>query len=206
MPWLSLSVVIMTPVVCASALRMGWFWSFVLSMIQTVFATASSLRYVAPEHLYQVRRNRAHGGKGGGGPTTVPAWGYLTRPSSAVALQAVFVMVLCVVLATLGNFTRENAERGFWASLYHTARAQFLQEAAERNQREMELKREAADARSKAAQSVMRYVCHELRNPLHGIMVRAPQRSAPRSTRGGGETDAPPVVLVRAGPAGGRAR
>ena len=29
-----------------------------------------------------------------------------------------------------------------------------------------------ACARVSAAQRVMRYVCHELRNPLHGLMVR----------------------------------
>ena len=86
-------------------------------------------------------------------------------------MQAAIVMSVAVVLMAIGTRVREMAERSFWASLHHTARAQILKEAAERIQRATEVKREAADARAEAVQSVIRYVCHELRNPLHGIMV-----------------------------------
>ena len=80
-------------------------------------------------------------------------------------------MLLALLLILVGAQVREVTERSFWASLHHTARARFMQATAERNQRDTEVKREAADARTEAVQSVMRYVCHELRNPLHGIMV-----------------------------------
>ena len=82
-------------------------------------------------------------------------------------------MVLAMLLIVVGAQVREMTDRSYWVSLHHTARARFMQAAAERIQRDTEVKREAADARTEAVQSVMRYVCHELRNPLHGIMVRA---------------------------------
>lgn len=68
---------------------------------------------------------------------------------------------------------REMAERAYWASLRSMARAQYLQERAEKIGSEDARRREAAEERTENAQTVMRYVCHELRNPLHGIMVRA---------------------------------
>lgn len=74
------------------------------------------------------------------------------------------------------------AGRSFWASLHSVARAQFKQAAAERREKLVVIKREAADARSEAVGAVMRYVCHELRNPLHGIIVRQPPHpSFPRA-------------------------
>ena len=80
-------------------------------------------------------------------------------------------MFISIALIVLGAQVREMTERSYWVSLHHTARARFMQAAAERTQRDTEVKREAADARTAAVQSVIRYVCHELRNPLHGIMV-----------------------------------
>ena len=81
-------------------------------------------------------------------------------------------MLISIALIVLGAQVREMTERSYWVSLHHTARARFMQETAERIQRDTEVKREAADARSETSRTVMRYVCHELRNPLHGIMVR----------------------------------
>lgn len=75
----------------------------------------------------------------------------------------------------------QAAERDFWASLYRTARAQFLQHEAEARRTLAVERRAYAEAKSDAVQTVMRYVCHELRNPLHGIMVRPALRACHRS-------------------------
>ena len=94
-------------------------------------------------------------------------------PTPPYILQAYGYSALAVTVGALAARSRELAGRSFWASLHSVARAQSKQAAAERREQLVALKREAADARSEAVGAVMRYVCHELRNPLHGIIVRS---------------------------------
>ena len=79
---------------------------------------------------------------------------------------------MATVVTSLAARQRDRAERSFFASLRQNAVAHQRQRRAERRALTAKLKTEAADARTTAFQNVMRYVCHELRNPLHGIMVR----------------------------------
>ena len=81
-------------------------------------------------------------------------------------------MFMSVYVTTHAARNREMAERAYWASVRSFARAQLLQERAEKLGSEDARRRQAAEERTENAQTVMRYVCHELRNPLHGIMVR----------------------------------
>ena len=83
-----------------------------------------------------------------------------------------FALFAMIVVFAFSARRHDAAERDFWASLYRTARAQFLQRKAEERRTHALQRRAYAEAKSDAVQTVMRYVCHELRNPLHGIMVR----------------------------------
>ena len=98
----------------------------------------------------------------------MPWLGYLTlgRPQTALVLS------LSTLVVAFAARSRELAERALVASLHTTARFSELRQAAQLAALRAKSQREAADARTNAFQNVMRYVCHELRNPLHGIMVR----------------------------------
>ena len=87
-------------------------------------------------------------------------------------IQGSLWMLMATVVTSLAARQRDRAERSFFASLRQNAVAHQRQRRAERRALTAKLKTEAADARTTAFQNVMRYVCHELRNPLHGIMVR----------------------------------
>ena len=89
-------------------------------------------------------------------------------------------LLLIATATTTVARSQDSTSRFYWRSLKHTARAFSQQRAAELKQYEANKSRDAAKAQMMAFQNVMRYVCHELRNPLHGIMVGSPrQRISP---------------------------
>ena len=79
-------------------------------------------------------------------------------------------LLLIATATTTVARSQDSTSRFYWRSLKHTARAFSQQRAAELKQYEASKSRDAAKAQMMAFQNVMRYVCHELRNPLHGIM------------------------------------
>ena len=98
----------------------------------------------------------------------------------AVRVQRVFGIVVCCVVTTVAARSQEMLGRNYSASLGVTALAHRMQLDAEKRGLSAQKDREAAQAQATAFQNVMRYVCHELRNPLHGIMVGSPrQRISP---------------------------
>ena len=96
----------------------------------------------------------------------------LVLPLTLVRTQPCGFIGLAALVIAVTTRTHELADRHFWASLRTTARAYRMTAVAEQRGVEATTRKEAAEAQALAFQNVMRYVCHELRNPLHGIMVR----------------------------------
>ena len=167
-PWETVVMIITASFVGPYALRLRWFSTVVLSCIVVVVSTIGFALHVSAFQTGKVRGCGACGPSASSRHTADPH-----RPLALAGRGQVFVGLTLVTLVTSSAAQRhDNAERDFWASLNSTARAQFLQGRAEERGTEASKLRDVAVAETQAVQTVMRYVCHELRNPLHGIMVR----------------------------------
>ena len=54
-PWLTVGVVVITPVVASTVLHTGWAWSAVAAVIQLVCATCATAPHVPAQAMAQVR-------------------------------------------------------------------------------------------------------------------------------------------------------
>ena len=167
-PWATLFLGLVVSVMSSGSMGLRWYQGLGMSILCMSIAVGAVLKHVDIDRVARVRVQAARACHFG--VCYVPA---LTRSVLCPSpIQALLAYIAGLIIITFSIRLREQADRRFWAAIHATMSAQVKGRDAERRKVQAIVERERAEAQAAAFQNVMRYVCHELRNPLHGILVR----------------------------------